>query len=158
MELFWRLRIPLAAGLIAALLIELAVSSIRIHYRELEILLQRNAYLENGEGQMHLAAKFITQLKLYRNEISRDQADEQEYNLNDALRQKLRPHNELSLSNNLIDRMNITLINGMRFLLNQARLPYEKDEPMFEELAAAFSLERIKEYRSAMTVYDKVRD
>jgi tetratricopeptide (TPR) repeat protein len=150
-----RRRLPLLVLGLVVLLLALALSSIAIHFRELEILLQRGAYLEGGSGQTHMAAKFINQMKLFRNEVSQAEVDAQEVMMNLLLAQRARSGQELVLARNSFDGINIHLINGMRQMMGQPILPERSDLQIYADLETAFHLERIKEYKMALVFYEK---
>ncbi|HSQ41466.1 MAG TPA: tetratricopeptide repeat protein [Fibrobacteraceae bacterium] len=133
----------------------LVFSSIRIHFQEMEVLLQRGASMESGMGQMYLAAKFITQLRLYRKEISRKDADKMEW---DLLSVPAMPPKETRpmVARNWLDGVNVHLINGMRILMGQKPLPSLSESPAILEMELAFWLERKKDYAQALTEYESV--
>jgi tetratricopeptide (TPR) repeat protein len=141
-------------ALLVSILVLLAWSSLNIHFRELGILLQRSAYLEDGLGQTHLAAKFINQMKIYQKQISQEQADEQEFALNQILSSRSRSVQSYVVAINGLDKFNVLLINGMRKLMGQPALPQGDAATLISDLEFAFHLERIKEYGMAIALYE----
>lgn len=151
-----QIKLPALSLMLVISFAALTLSSLQIHLLEMQLLLQRDAYLENGLGQTSMAAKFINQMKLYRQQISRAQADEQEHALGSMHSQNAQIQQDWTLAKNMLDAANIPMINFVRRMMGQAELPNGTEMQLYDRLDEAFSLERAKEYDNALLVYGQI--
>jgi len=151
-----QLRLPALSLMLVVAFASLTLSSLQIHLLEMQLLLQRDAYLEDGLGQTSMAAKFINQMKLYRQQISRAQADEQEHALGSIYYQNEKIQQDWVLAKNMLDAANIPVINFVRRMMGQTELPQGRDVQLYDRLDEAYALERAKEYDNALLVYGQI--
>lgn len=151
-----QIKLPALTLMLVIAFAALTLSSLQIHLLEMQLLLQRDAYLEDGLGQTSMAAKFINQMKLYRQQISRAQADEQEHALGSIHSQNMQVKQDWLLAKNMLDAANIPVINFVRRMLGQVELPHGRDVRLYDRLEDAYALERAKEYENALLVYGQI--
>lgn len=140
----------------------LVLSSLRLHLAEMKWQLQKTEFLEGNMSKMFLLARFVDQYRLYQETVGRGELDEREFQLNLLFDS----HNQASWgamsARNWIDYVSIQFVNGLRAVTQKPPLASLDEVRSLELLEQAFRLERIREYREALGIYEllevQVRD
>lgn len=140
----------------------LILSSLRLHMAEMKWQLQKSEFLDGNMSKMFLLARFVDQYKLFQETVDRRTLDEREFQLNllfDTRNSSAWKGMEI---HNVIDFVSIQFVNGLRLVTQKAPLANLDEVRSLELLEQAFQLERIREYRDALGIYEllevQVRD
>lgn len=132
----------------------LILSSLRLHMAEMKWQLQKAEFLEGNMSKMFLLARFVDQYKLFQETVDRRTLDEREFQLNLLFDSRNSSAWSAMEVRNVIDFVSIQFVNGLRILTQKAPLANLDEVRSLELLEQAFQLERIREYRDALGIYE----
>ena len=134
----------------------LILSSLTLHLSELRWQLQKSEFLEGNLSRMYLVARFVDMHQLYRETIHAQDVDEREYRISTILDRSERVTWKRFTAPDLLERTSLMVVNGMRSVTGKPALANNDEVSVIEWLDLAFRWERGRDYRQALSVYERL--
>lgn len=153
---YWWQETSLAIIAIVAVLVTsvLIFSSLRLHMADMKWQMQKTEFLDGNMSKMFLLARFVDQYKLYQDSANRQEMDEHEFQMNLLFDSKpLASWGRMTVQD-AIDYASLQIVNALRKATGKPPLADPEEVKALELMERAFRLERVREYGSALSIYN----